>query len=255
MNYIIENQKESLRLKQQNSLPQYSVEDELHLLNLDLNGKNVLDAGCGVGTLAKMIKSKYHSRVSGCDASELRIKEAQKGSKGLIDFFVADLTNLPFQEAQFDVIFIRFVLEHTLTPKDILNEAIRVLRPGGKLVIIDLDGLIFNLHHESPILKDQLSHLYNNLPIDLFIGRKLPRMISEIGLKLSECHVVPMLFRDTDLDCEIDNMIMRFNQSESIIKSIIGEDVFNDFMNNYISEMKKSEVHFCNKFIVTAIKN
>jgi ubiquinone/menaquinone biosynthesis C-methylase UbiE len=255
MNYIIENQKESVRLKQQNALPQYSIEDEINLLNLDLNGKSVLDAGCGVGTLAKIISSKFHAKVSGCDASELRIKEAQKDSKGLIDFFVANLTNLPIEEAKFDVIFIRFVLEHTLSPKDIIHEAMRVLRPGGKLVIIDLDGLIFNLHHESPILKKQLNKLFNELPIDLFIGRKLPRMISECGLKLSECHVTPMVFRGPELDCEIENMIMRFNQSESVIKNIIGNDYFNDFMTTYISEMKKSEVHFCNKFIMTAVKN
>jgi ubiquinone/menaquinone biosynthesis C-methylase UbiE len=255
MNYIIENQKESSRLKQQNALPQYSVEDEINLLNLDLNGKCVLDAGCGVGTLAKIIRSKFHAKVSGCDASELRIKEAKKESKGLIDFFVADLTTLPFDEAQFDVIFIRFVLEHTLSPRNIIHEAMRVLKPGGMLVIIDLDGLIFNLHHENSSLKDQLNKLLNDLPIDLFIGRKLPRMVSECGLKLSECHVIPMLFRGTELDREIDNMIMRFNQSESVIKKIIGDDSFHDFKTNYIFEMKKSEIHVCNKFIITATKN
>jgi len=255
MNYIIENQKESARLKQQNALPQYSVEDEINLLNLDLNGKCILDAGCGVGTLAKSIRSKFHAKVSGCDASELRIKEAQRESNGMIDFFVADLTNLPFGEAQFDVIFIRFVLEHTLSPRNIIHEAIRVLRPGGKLVIIDLDGLIFNLHHENPSLKDQLDKLLHDLPIDLFIGRKLPRMVSECGLELRECHVLPMVFRGSELDREIDNMIMRFNQSESVIKKIIGNDSFHDFKRNYISEMKKSEVHVCNKFIIIATKN
>jgi hypothetical protein len=109
--------------------------------------------------------------------------------------------------------------------------------------------------NENSSLKDQLNKLLNDLPIDLFIGRKLPRMVSECGLKLSECHVIPMVFRGTELDGEIDNMIMRFNQSESVIKKIIGDNSFHDFKTNYIFEMKKSEIHVCNKFIITATKN
>lgn len=76
----------------------------------------------------------------------------------------------------------------------------------------------------------------------------------EAGLELSECHVQPMLFQGEDLENEIENMSMRFAQSESIIKQIIGEDQFDSFIKSYTSEMLNSLVYFCNKFIVSAQK-
>ena len=148
----------------------------------------------------------------------------------------------------------RFVLEHTLSPNKILVELKRVLKPGGHLVVIDLDGLIFNLHHQDETLGHNLNLLQKHLPIDLFIGRKLPRMLMEAGLELSECHVQPMLFQGEDLESEVENMLMRFSQCEFIIKDIIGQDQFETFTQSYISEMRESRAIFCNKFIVSAQK-
>jgi SAM-dependent methyltransferase len=254
MNYIIESHEESKRLEKQNALPQYSILEELKFLKLDLNGKKILDAGCGTGSLARNLTQYLQSEICGCDASDERIHEAKALTDTNIQFFQANLTSMPTPDNDFDIIFVRFVLEHTLAPQKIVRELLRILKPGGHLVVIDLDGLIFNLHHQNEKLGGHLALLQKNLPIDLYIGRKLPRMMEEAGLELNECHVQPMLFQGQDLENEVENMLMRFSQSETAIKHIIGDDQFDSFTSSYTIEMRKSHAFFCNKFIVSASK-
>ena len=254
MSYILESHHESERLEKQNAQPQYSIEEELEALKLNLNEKKILDAGCGTGCLSRILEENFRSEIHACDASEFRIQNAKNSSNKDINYFVADLTALPCPNDSYDVIFIRFVLEHTLNPNSILQELHRVLRPGGHLVVIDLDGLIFNLHHKSEKLSDYLELLQKQLPLDLYIGRKLPRMMCEAGLILSECRVQPLLFQGKDLEEEVENMLMRFDQSKAIIMQIIGSENYETFTSLYISEMRKSQTLFCNKFIVSSTK-
>jgi ubiquinone/menaquinone biosynthesis C-methylase UbiE len=254
MNYIIESGQEARRLELQNALPQYSISEELKYLELDLTGKKILDAGCGTGSLARILSDQYQSEISGCDASSDRIQGARSLSGDEIHFFSADLTAMPVPDNEYDVIFVRFVLEHTQEPKKIIHELSRVLKSGGYLIVIDLDGLIFNLHHQDEKLARNLSLLQKNLPIDLYIGRKLPRMLKEAGLRLSECHVQSMLFQNQDLENEVDNMRMRFYQSQAAIKEIIGDDEYDRFIASYLKEMRRAQAIFCNKFIVSALK-
>lgn len=253
MNYILENQNEAQRLEKQNSLPQYCIKKEIEYLGLEMSKKKILDAGCGIGSLSKVLNSIYEAEIHACDASPCRINEAKKNIESVY-FFEADITSLNCPDNYYDVIFARFVLEHTTAPQKILNELHRVLKPNGSIVIIDLDGLIFNLHHENTELEKYLELIKKNLPIDLFIGRKLPRMLMETGFLIDECHVQPMVFMGEHLDLEIENMQMRFNQSKEAISNIIGESHFDRFVSLYLSKMRKSQITFCNKFILSAKK-
>ncbi|HXH73939.1 MAG TPA: methyltransferase domain-containing protein [Bacteriovoracaceae bacterium] len=252
MSYILENINESERLEKQNAQPQYSIEQELSELQINLNGKKILDAGCGAGSLSKILAAKFSSEIHACDASELRIHQARKSSPKNIKYFVADLTSLGSET--YDVIFVRYVLEHTLSPGHILQSLYQVLRPGGHLVVIDFDGLIFNLHHQDEQLGKYLGLLQQQLPIDLFIGRKLPRLLADIGLNLIDCRIQSIAFKAQELEAEVNNMIMRFDQSAPLIQKVIGPENFDKFVSSYISEMRKCQVLFCSKFIITSTK-
>ena len=254
MTYILESGDEKIRLQLQNTKPQYSVENEINFLKLDLNGKKVLDAGCGIGTLTHLLSQKFNCKIEGCDFSSDRIQEANLNSNSNTLFSVQDLRKLSMADESFDYVFVRFVLEHTLDPYSILRELRRVLKNNGELIIIDFDGLIFNLHHQSQKLQFYIDALKEKLPIDLFIGRKLPRMLTEEGFELSECHIQPLIFEKEDLEEEIKNMEMRFLQTKECITSILGEENYNEFVDLYVSEMRKSRLHFCNKFILRSLK-
>jgi ubiquinone/menaquinone biosynthesis C-methylase UbiE len=98
-----------------------------------------LDAGCGTGFLSFELAARGH-RVTGIDfapsmLAEARRKAAQQNFP--VRFAEADAEQLPFPAASFDLAVSRHVLWTLPHPEGAIDEWIRVLRPGGRLVVID----------------------------------------------------------------------------------------------------------------------
>jgi ubiquinone/menaquinone biosynthesis C-methylase UbiE len=105
-----------------------------------LTGKKVLDIGCGPGELARVIKTIYlDCKVTGLDISSEMIKFAEKKSIGLsgIDFLVGDSHSLPFEDNSFDYLFNTISFHHYEDPNKVLKEMNRILKPGGRLYLLD----------------------------------------------------------------------------------------------------------------------
>lgn len=110
-------------------------------------GERVLDVGCGPGSLTIPAARKVgkDGKVAGIDASPEMIGVAKGKAKkqGVeIDFRVAPIEALPFEDGEFDVVLSSLMLHHL--PDDLkaqgLGEVIRVLKPGGRLIAIDIAG-------------------------------------------------------------------------------------------------------------------
>jgi demethylmenaquinone methyltransferase/2-methoxy-6-polyprenyl-1,4-benzoquinol methylase/phosphoethanolamine N-methyltransferase len=107
-------------------------------------GEDVLDVGCGTGTLAITIQHKVSpGRVHGIDASAEMIETAKKKAakaRADIDLRVALIESLPFQDNSFDLVTSSLMLHHL--PDDLkptgLAEIRRVLKPGGRFLAMDL---------------------------------------------------------------------------------------------------------------------
>ena len=115
----------------------------LGLAQLQL-GESVLDVGCGTGTLA--LEASKHvgktGRVSGIDPSAQLLVGARRKAKRAslpIDFQSGQIERIPFPDQSFDVVLSTFVLHHV--PDDLkrqgLSEIVRVLKPAGRLLVID----------------------------------------------------------------------------------------------------------------------
>jgi 2-polyprenyl-6-hydroxyphenyl methylase/3-demethylubiquinone-9 3-methyltransferase len=94
-------------------------------------GSVLLDIGCGGGVLAPHVAAKGHRHV-GVDLSPAALALAR--DRG-ITVARADAARLPFQDAVADVVVAGELLEHVEDSAGVVAEAIRVLRPGGTLVI------------------------------------------------------------------------------------------------------------------------
>jgi ubiquinone/menaquinone biosynthesis C-methylase UbiE len=112
------------------------------ILDLVLAGKGVLralDAGCGTGFLAFELAARGH-QVTGVDFAPAMLAEARRKAAERsisIRFEQADAEQLPFSSGSFDLAMSRHLLWTLAHPEAAIDEWMRVLRPGGCLVIVD----------------------------------------------------------------------------------------------------------------------
>jgi malonyl-CoA O-methyltransferase len=100
----------------------------------DLQGKKVLDAGCGKGRFALKVKNRYPScEMHGLDISKELLREVPEG----IITKEGSLISLPYESENFDAVFCIESLEHAIRIEKAIEEICRVVRPGGKIIIID----------------------------------------------------------------------------------------------------------------------
>ena len=111
-------------------------------------GETVLDVGCGTGTLAIAAARRVgpSGAVHGIDPSEDLLRRARKKARRAagvdVDFLVGSGEALPFADESFDLVLTTLVLHHL--PHDALRDSVRemrrVLRPMGRLLIVDIGG-------------------------------------------------------------------------------------------------------------------
>jgi 2-polyprenyl-3-methyl-5-hydroxy-6-metoxy-1,4-benzoquinol methylase len=98
----------------------------------------VLEIGCGVGIdLARFAQAG--AQVTGVDLSATAVQLAQQNfqQQGLMgDFCVMNGQALQLADASFDVVYAHGVLQYTANPQQMINEAHRVLRPGGHAIFM-----------------------------------------------------------------------------------------------------------------------
>ncbi|MGG7519106.1 ArsR/SmtB family transcription factor [Allorhizobium undicola] len=116
----------------------------------------LLDLGTGTGRILQLLEP-YYRRAVGIDASRdmLAVARANLDKAGINKASVrqGDILNLPLDGAEFDLVTIHQVLHFLVEPELALREAARLLKPGGRLVIIDLAP------HALEHLRDDHAHL------------------------------------------------------------------------------------------------
>src|SRR5215472_16756726 len=106
---------------------------------------DALDVGCGTGFLSLELAQRG-DRVTGIDFAPSMLARAERkaAERGLdVRFQQADAEQLPIAPASFDLVISRHLLWTLPHPKAAIDEWLRVLRPGGRLVVVDgavLDG-------------------------------------------------------------------------------------------------------------------
>lgn len=106
-------------------------------------GAKVLDIACGTGDFSIAIAKKTDASVTGLDLSEgmLKVMDEKVRKEGLqdrISTLKGDCENLPFEDCSFDCVTIGFGIRNFEHRETALREILRVLRPDGKLIILEL---------------------------------------------------------------------------------------------------------------------
>lgn len=109
-------------------------------------GARVLDVACGTGDLTEALARTNASEVIGLDFTRQMLDVAETKQKKLtsetaakVSYVEGDAMDLPFDDASFDALTIAFGIRNVQEPAKALREFARVLRPGGRLVILEFD--------------------------------------------------------------------------------------------------------------------
>jgi ArsR family transcriptional regulator len=97
----------------------------------------VADLGCGAGHVAGLV-APFVARVIGVDGSAAMLAAAQDAVPANVDLRQGALEALPIGDGEVDLALLVLVLHHAPDPARVLAEAARVLKPGGRLVVVDL---------------------------------------------------------------------------------------------------------------------
>ncbi|UYV13985.1 MAG: metalloregulator ArsR/SmtB family transcription factor [Phycisphaera sp.] len=109
------------------------------LASLLAPGMVVADVGCGTGVFAGML-APVAERVIGIDREPTMLEAARSrlGEPGNIELELGEAENLPLEDGSIDLVVLGLVLHHLESPQAALQEAARVLKPGGRVLIVDM---------------------------------------------------------------------------------------------------------------------
>ncbi len=130
-------------------------------------GQRLLDVAGGTGDISfRFLKRAGHGHATVLDLTEPMLVEGRKRAEAAdlahnLDWVVGDAMALPFDDNSFDVYTISFGIRNVTRPQDALNEAFRVLKPGGRLMVLEF----------SQIPNDMMQKVY-----DLYSFNIIPRI-------------------------------------------------------------------------------
>lgn len=100
-----------------------------------------LDAGCGTGSLAFAL-AEYVAEVVGVDTEAAYLEAARGAAPANVRLVEGDVTALPFSYGEFDLACCQRVLHHVRRPELAVSELARVVRPGGRIFVVDQLGSV-----------------------------------------------------------------------------------------------------------------
>lgn len=140
------------RLRQETFGARFDIEALAGLLD---GGWVIGDLGCGTGQISEAV-APFVGRVIAVDRASGMLKAARRrlARFGGVEIRQGELERLPIEDGALDAAVSCLVLHHVAEPTAVLHEAARALRPGGRLLIVDM------LRHDRQEYRDQMGHVW-----------------------------------------------------------------------------------------------
>jgi ubiquinone/menaquinone biosynthesis C-methylase UbiE len=190
--YIMEDPREAKRLEAKVDAQAWVQKYLAHRVGA---GAEVLSVGCGPGVILREVVALDRSiRATGLDVSPDRIREAAQRHRGMVamNFVCGDAHEMEFPSNRFDLVYSRMLIEYLKDKEQAIREMVRVCRPGGTVLLQDLDGQLLWHYPEDPSMQRTSEKVVTALAatgFDPFVGRKLFSFAQKAGLQQIDVQV------------------------------------------------------------------
>jgi len=184
--YIMEDPREAMRLEAKVDAHAWVQKYLAHRVS---TGAEVLSVGCGPGVILREVVALGRSiQGTGLDVSDDRIREAKERHRGVtaMSFVRGAAHEMEFPSNRFDLVYSRMLLEYLKNKEQAVREMVRVCRPGGTLLLQDLDGQLLWHYPEDVEMQQTSEKVVTALAatgFDPFVGRKLFSFAQRAGLQ------------------------------------------------------------------------
>ena len=187
-----------------------------------LKNARVLVAGCGVGIYAQQIRQRFASAV---DAFDIELERAAAASVFIPDAIVSAGESIPFRNESFDVVLSHEVIEHVKDDRRSAAEMVRVLKPGGRLLLF-CPNRWYPFETHGHYWRGQ--YHFGNTPLINYLPNSLRDRLAP-HVRAYTARAVKQLFVDSPVELihhsriygGYDNLIERIGEAARILRDIL----------------------------------
>ncbi len=222
------------------------------------SGESVLDAGCGTGLLLELeaLAVGCEGRAEGVDFSDDMLAHARTRCGGLeqVNLQQGSIETLPFEDACFDALSCTQTLLYVKDMDKALNEFYRLLKPRGRIAIIETDWSGAIINSEDQAVTRKILGARGRAVINPNLPRRLRPVLRQIGFSAPRVEAIPVLNASYSKSSFSANMLQTFAGTARKLGAI--SDVESDAWLEGIERLiQKDEYFFCvNRFLFTAVK-
>ena len=221
-------------------------------------GERVLDAGCGTGLLTELIASQVgdSGHVSGLDYSQDMLDFAAPRCEplGNVDLHQGSVTQLDFADDTFDVASCVQTLLYVDDVEVAISELHRVLKPRGRVAILETDwrGVVMNSPDHK--LTRQILDAWDDTVSSPNLPTRLIPMLHKAGFSGIRAQAIPVLNASYN-ENSFGGSMLKYMAKNAVKHEILDRDEADEWLQGIVDLADQHAFFFCvNRFLFTAIK-
>ena len=229
----------------------------LHALALK-PGESVLDVGCGTGLLGELMANRVGTEgsVTGIDLSNDMLDFARSRCHELsqVRFFQGSAESLDIESSTIDVVTCTQTLLYVDKVAKSLKELFRVLKPGGRVAIIETDWRGAILNSPDYALTRKIFDAWDQSVASPNLPGRLPKMLSDLTFGVIDVQAIPIINCGYNKNSFSAGTLRMFSQYA--VRAGVCSDQQADNWRQEIVQLAESDDYFfsVNRYLVTAVK-